>query len=97
MAEREITVSVAGDYAAMKSGQMDFYYGYEYVWCEAHKKFAASCGDDCPTEWAFTVSRKGAVFIQYRKQSSIDGFDVQGQLLFGLGRFITENMDFLHV
>ncbi len=33
-------VSVAGDYAVLESGELYFYYGYEYIWCNEHKAFA---------------------------------------------------------
>jgi hypothetical protein len=85
-----IRVSIAGDYAVLEAGNLYFYYGYEHVWCNAHGKFADKCGEDCDTEWAFTAKRNGKYIARYRRSSEIDEFAVAEQLLYGLGKYITE-------
>lgn len=88
MSEGEVEVSIAGDYAVMKTGSMYFYYGYEFVWCVGHQKFTDRCGDDCVTEWAFYVKSSGEYRAQYRCSKNYSEFEVQDQLIHGLGRYI---------
>lgn len=83
-------VSVAGDYAVLEVGELYFYYGYEHVWCRLHEKFADNqcCStEDSETEWAFTVKQKGKYIAKFRRSAEIDEFNVEEQMIYGLGKF----------
>ncbi len=81
-------VCTAGDYAVLEFDDLYFYYGYEHVWCSTHQKFCNRCEDECDTEWAFTVKKKGEYLIKFTRTKDIDQFNVEEQLIFGLGEFI---------
>lgn len=89
----EARVSVASDYVVMEAGGFYFYYGYEHVWCNDHRSFADSCGEDCATEWAFTVKQNGEYIDKYRRSTEIDEFNVEQQMIHGLGLFILEEAE----
>lgn len=86
----ERQVNVASDYATLRVGALRFYYGYEHVWCNTHKQFATRCDDECATEWAFTVSRDRKIIAEYQRSREIDEFNVEQQLIHGLGHYIAE-------
>ena len=81
-------VNIASDYAIMKVGDLHFYYGYEHVWCNTHQKFANRCDDDCDTEWAVAVSRDYKIIREFRALPEHDQFDLEAQLLCGIGQYI---------
>ena len=83
-----IEVNTASDYATLKVGNLHFYYGYEHVWCKDHEKFGNRCGDECDTEWAFTVSRDYKIIREFRQSPELDAFNVEEQLIYGLGLYI---------
>lgn len=88
MSNPNIKVSISGDYAVLEVGALYFYYGYEYVWCIDHAKFTPRCGDECETEWAFTVKREGKYIDKHRCSSEFGEFEVEQQLLYGIGKYI---------
>lgn len=90
----ETQVSIADDYAVLQNEELYFYYGYEHVWCLEHAKFTHRCGDDCETEWAFYAKKNGKVIAEYRTALNMDEFEVEKQLLHGLGKFIAEKLKF---
>jgi hypothetical protein len=84
----DIRISCASDYAVLEVGDLYFYYGYEHVWCKDHEQFVDRCGDDCDTEWAFTVKNRVKYIHKFRQSAEHDAFNVEEQLICGLAKFI---------
>lgn len=83
-------VNVAGDYATLKVGDVHFYYGYEHVRCKTHQKFGNRCDEECETEWACVVSKDFKIIHEFRQSPEHDAYNVEEQLLCGIGQYIAE-------
>lgn len=86
---KEIKVACASDYAVLEVGDLYFYYGYEHVWCRNHEHFVDKCGEECDTEWAFTVKNRAKYIHKFRASSSVDMFNVEEQMIYGLGQYLS--------
>lgn len=74
---KEIDIYEASDYAGLKAGGYDFYYGYEVIYCPKHSyagiQESPHCAHDnnadneCDndTEWCFTARKDGEIFASY--------------------------------
>jgi len=84
-----IDVYAKSDYAGLKLGEIEFYYGYEDTFCEEHG--SQRCVDFCDkSEWAFTVRLKGeeVIRIPQSKLHPKAGEEVMFYLLAGIGHYL---------
>ena len=91
MSADKIEVNISGDYAVLDVGDLQFYYGYEHVWCRTNRSFMPKCFDDeCSNDWAFSVTRNRKIIAEFRRSTDLDEFNVEAQLIYGLGQFIAK-------
>ena len=82
---------VASDYAGLRAGKYEFYYGYEEVICKKHNNDFNKCADaDCENDtWAF-VAKVGGKEVYRTALDNTD--DEQGEnLLKGIAKFLASN------
>jgi hypothetical protein len=67
-------ISISDDYAVLRAGQFEFYYGYEYG------------RNDNGEVWGFRAKKNGQVVLEYAIETG--KFDVTGRLLEGIGNYL---------
>lgn len=73
-------VSIASDYAVLKAGEFDFYFGYEYG------KTEEDAEGEQEEIWGFRAKHRGVVVLEYPVD---DGrFEVTERLLEGIGKYL---------
>ena len=75
----ETEIYEASDYAGLRAGGYEFYYGYEKIYCPTHDVYgvqdSSSCKydnnaeNDCDqnTEWAFVAKKGDRIITSYAK------------------------------
>ena len=85
----------ASDYAGLDSGDLHFYYGYEYTKCPEHGSDDCSRKIDCEkSEWAFIVTNRGKELMRLA-QSELrpeEGQEMYFYLLMGIGHYFKNNL-----
>ena len=82
-------LSIASDYAVLKTKYARFYYGYEITLCPVHGKMC-DCEDQ---EWCFEAYNKEGnrhTTIPSSKLGTEDSFDCVECLLLGIGKVIDD-------
>lgn len=79
----------ASDYAGLKAGVYEFYFGYEHTKCPTHGNDAGeACGECGMDVWAFVAWRDGKQLGRLSaKELSYHGEDCMEILLRGIARF----------
>lgn len=84
------------DYAGIKIGNKEYYYGYEHTWCKKHQKIDCkdeTCDEQSKKEWIFIVLYKGEIIQFYptgylkRKFKNIDDNDMYSFLAAGIALY----------
>ena len=81
----------ASDYAGLDTGDLHFYYGYEYTKCPEHGSQDCSRKVNCEkAEWAFIVTKnqKEVMRLGQSEISPEEGQDMQFYLLMGIGHYL---------
>jgi hypothetical protein len=68
----------ASDYAGLRAGNLDFYYGYEFG------------RNDDGEVWGFRAKRNGRVVLEYPHEPPTDKFDVVSELMTGIARYLIQ-------
>ena len=104
--EKKTEIYEASDYAGLRAADMEFYYGYEKIYCARHNHVgvqdSSSCQldnnaeNDCDndTEWCFVAKKDGKRIATYIKsdleQLAQDSDSMAYYLLAGIATMISE-------
>lgn len=96
----------ASDYAGISSGDAEFYYGYETVFCPRHAVYGPQDSGHCSydnngneecdeqTEWCFVAKKHGEIigwYPQSKLEPLLDNGDSMAQyLLAGIAKLLNE-------
>ena len=96
----------ASDYAGLRAGGYEFYYGYEKVYCPKHEvygvqdspncKYDNNAENDCDqnTEWAFVAQKDGRIIKSYAQSDLVslakDSDSTAYYLLAGIAKMLEE-------
>lgn len=91
-------IAISDDYASIRSGPYEFYYGYESLSCRIHGDNNQACeANNCDeTEWAFTVLKNARTLVKVPGSSlgrTKPGERVEDRLMAGLSRFLVQLLD----
>lgn len=97
-------IYTASDYAGLKIGTLEFYYGYEQTYCKEHGRGGFPHGHQCDcddTEWCFVVwsdYKKGKEILYYTRSQiekwyeyaspELDRGEQEYWLLAGIGMYL---------
>lgn len=87
----KIDTYIASDYAGLKAGKYEFYFGYEITVCPKHKSSDECSEADCDKgEWAFqaTISGKEVMKVPESKLYPRKNESPEFYLLAGIGKFL---------
>ena|SRR3990167_5131519 len=103
--EEKTSVYDASDYAGIRAGIFDFYYGYERIYCSRHDhagvQKSSSCEhdnnaeNDCDNsvEWCFVAKKDGkeiATYISSDLEKLADSDETSHYLLAGIAKMLEE-------
>lgn len=89
--KENIDVYAKSDYAGLRVGGIEFYFGYEDTFCEEHGTIC--CVDYCDeSEWAFVVKRGSDELMRIPKSKlhPIVGEEMMFYLLAGIGHYLKQ-------
>lgn len=105
--KKETQINESSDYATLRAGELEFYYGYERIYCPRHAyagiQNSTSCQhdnnaeNDCDndTEWCFVAKKGDAEIVTYVKsdlETLVKNEDSTAHfLLAGIATMIQEN------
>lgn len=70
---------IAGDYAGLSAGDLEFYYGYEFGKTEDGEEL-----------WGFRAKKNGKVILEIPSEDVPDRFEVVERLLDGMAKYLLQ-------
>lgn len=94
-----VTMSIAGDYAAMDTREFGFYYGYEHTICQKHGDDSGCESYDCnQVRWAFVATdKRGDKPKEIFRADVGDYRTMERALLMGIGHFLNRVYEIVNI
>ena len=93
---KNVDTFINDDYAGLDAGDLEFYYGYEFVFCPKHGySECGSCECDEDLEWCFVVRKKGKrIFMRRRSELTTEDYEEPIRcLMTGIGLYLADQQN----